>query len=83
MKSPLPASRSGLINNNTVFNFCSAVSRLVNGEHLTREAWGSKDLFMFLGEDGNLKLSRDGVITDLILHRNDFESEDWISVNEV
>lgn len=65
------------------FDFFKAVREMLNSSLLTRKAWNDDNLFMFLdGSSGILKLSNHGNITDLVLHKNDFEATDWVVLRQ-
>jgi len=63
-------------------NFSKAVHRLLEGKHLNKVSWSNPNLYMFLNDnDGLLKLHKEnGEVTDLVLHKHDFEDTDWIVV---
>jgi len=65
-------------------DFLKAVGLLLEWKCMSRLSWKDKNVFIFISrDDGLIKIHRsDDKITDVVLHKHDLESDDWVVTNE-
>ncbi len=71
MKSPVIKKERFLL------NFHQALSKVLEGERITREEWLNEGEFGLLISDGFLGIRRDGKLHTWKLHQMDMEANDW------
>lgn len=61
-------------------DFSQALIRVLKGEYIIKLEWGDEDIYGFLGDDGNLKIHRDGKGFDWVINDGDIRGRDWVVI---